>query len=183
MFFKMKKVKSVSKSLSHTFSKKVVEQIKLIKGLGVEGDAHMGETVKHRSRVARDPTQPNLRQVHLIHSELFEELAKKGFFVKEGEMGENITTEGIDLLNLPKDTILKIGAESEIMVTGLRNPCNQLDSIKTGLMKAVLDNDENGNVIRKCGIMGVVIKSGIVKIGDTIEIIFPQKPFEKLACV
>jgi len=179
----MKKVKSVSKSSSHTVSKKVVEQITLIEGMGVEGDAHMGKTIKHRSRVARNPNQPNLRQVHLIHSELFVELSKKGFFVKEGEMGENITTEGTDLLNLPKDTILKIGVQSEIIVTGLRNPCNQLDSIKTGLMKAVLDKDEYGNVIRKCGIMGVVLKSGTVKIGDTIEITYPPQPFEKLECV
>lgn len=179
----MKKVKSVSKSSHHTFSKEVVEQIKLIKGMGVEGDAHMGKTVKHRSRVARDHTQPNLRQVHLIHSELFEELARKGFLVNAGDIGENITTEGIDLLNLPKDSILKLGTEAEIQVTGLRNPCNQLDSIKMGLMKAVLDKDENGNVIRKCGIMGVVLKGGIVRINDTIEIIYPKQPYEKLECV
>ena len=179
----IKKVKSLSKSSGHTFSKKVFEQIKLVEGFGVEDDAHSEKTVKHRSRVARDPAQPNLRQVHLIHSELFEELSVKGFFVKEGEMGENITSQGIDLLNLPKDTILKIGTEAEIIVTGLRNPCNQLDSIKMGLLKAVLDKDENGNVNRKCGIMGVVTKSGIVRIDDTIEIIFPQKPFEKLVCV
>lgn len=173
-------ITSLSKSDSHTFEKFTCESINLLKGLGVEGDAHMGKTVKHRSRVARDPTQPNLRQVHLIHSELFEELSKKDFLITPGAMGENILTEGIDLLNLPKDTILNIGAEAKVQITGLRSPCAQFDSIKKGLMKALIYKDENGNIIRKSGIMGIVLEGGIVNVGDAIEIEFPKKPYIKL---
>lgn len=173
-------VKAVSKSSSHSFSKKNFEKIVLIEGKGVEGDAHSGEKVKHRSRVAQNPDQPNLRQVHLIHSELFEELKEKGFQLKPGEIGENITTQGIDLLALPKDTILNIGASVQIQITGLRNPCSQLDNLKNGLMKAVLDKDENGNLIRKSGIMGIVLEGGEVKIGSQISVKLPPPPFIKL---
>ncbi|NMH89625.1 MOSC domain-containing protein [Flavivirga algicola] len=173
-------VKSVSKSSSHTFSKYNCEKILLLKGLGVDGDAHLGKTVKHRSRVAHDPTQPNLRQVHLIHSELFDELKEKGFDIQDGQIGENITTKGIELLKLPKDAVLSIGEKAKIMITGLRNPCKQLDSLKQGLMKAVLDKDENGNLIRKAGIMGIVLEGGAVKIGDEIKVELPKKPYVKL---
>ncbi len=174
------RVKSVSKSKTHTFSKYNCDRIILLKGLGVEGDAHSGENVKHRSRVAKDPNQPNLRQVHLIHSELFNELKKKGFVVNDGDMGENITTQGIDLLNLPKDTIVSIGGTAKIKITGLRNPCKQIDSLQKGLMKAVLDKDEKGNIIRKSGIMGIVLEGGEVKTGDRIIVELPQKPYAKL---
>ncbi|MEM1124898.1 MAG: MOSC domain-containing protein, partial [Bacteroidota bacterium] len=133
-----------------------------------------------RSRVAKDPSQPNLRQVHLIHSELFEELAEKGFNIRNGEIGENITTDGIVLLQLPKGAILEIGETARIEVTGLRNPCKQLDSLQNGLMKAVLDRDQNGNLIRKAGIMGIVLAGGEVKAGDVIEIQLPAKPYAKL---
>lgn len=174
------KILGVSKSQSHTFTKFSCEHITLIKGLGIKGDAHMGKTVKHRSRVLKDPTQPNLRQVHLIHSELFEELKQKGFYIINGEMGENITTIGVDLLGLPKSTILKLGEKVKIRITGLRNPCNQLNSIKEGLMKAVLDTDENGGLIRKAGIMGVVVEGGEISVGDEIEILLPEEPYHKL---
>ncbi|MEO1417187.1 MAG: MOSC domain-containing protein [Bacteroidota bacterium] len=173
-------VKAVSKSATHTFSKFNCHTIVLLKGLGVEGDAHMGIHVKHRSRVAKDHSQPNLRQVHLIHAELFEELKKKGFNIREGELGENITTEGIDLLGLPRGSLLKIGETVKIEVTGLRNPCKQLDSLQAGLMKAVLDRDVDGNLIRKAGIMGVVLEGGEVNIGNHISVELPLKPFEKL---
>lgn len=173
-------VKSVSKSKTHTFSKFNCDRILLLKGLGVEGDAHLGEKVKHRSRVAKDPNQPNLRQVHLIHSELFNELKEKGFNIQEGEIGENITTQGIDLLSLPKGTLLKIGETAKIEVTGLRNPCKQLDSLHKGLMKAVLDQDKAGNLIRRAGIMGIVLEGGEVRIGNKIVIELPPKPFIKL---
>ena len=171
------KVIALSKSGKHTMQKFNTPQIHLLKGLGVEGDAHLGVTVKHRSRVAKDPTQPNLRQVHLIQYELHQELAQKGYEISPGQMGENITTQGIDLLNLPKDTVLQIGASASIQITGLRNPCHQLDGIQKGLMKAVLDRDQTGKLIRKAGIMGIVLTDGIVKIEDPIEINLPPRPY------
>ncbi len=173
-------VKSVSKSSTHTFNKYTCDSINLLTGLGVEGDAHMGATVKHRSRVRKDPGQPNLRQVHLIHSELFEELKLKGFQVEDGQMGENITTMGIELLHLPKDTILTIGTKVKVKLTGLRNPCNQINSIQKGLMNAVLDKDEEGNIIRKSGVMGIVLEGGKIKKGDTIKVELPKEPHIKL---
>ena len=142
--------------------------------------AHSSKTVKHRSRVATDPTQPNLRHVHLIHSDLFDELAEKDFLVVPGAMSENITTRKIDLLRLPKNTILKIGSSAEIQVTGLRNPCSQLDSIKTGLKQAVRDQDEEGYIIRKAGIMSIVLQGGDIFVGDEILIQLPNSPYEKL---
>lgn len=174
------KVTALHRSATHTLSKFAERQIQLLKGLGVEGDAHMGQTVKHRSRVAKDPTQPNLRQVHLIAAELHEELHQNGFEVQAGQMGENITTHGIDLINLPKGTILKIGQQAQVEITGLRNPCAQLESIQTGLMKAVLDKDEDGNLIRKSGIMGIVLEGGPVNVDDEIDVVFPPQPHIKL---
>ena len=173
-------VKSVSKSATHTFSKFKCDTILLIQGLGVEGDVHQGKNVKHRSRVAKDPSQPNLRQVHLIHAELFNDLKEKGFIIQDGQMGENITTEGIELLNLPKGTLLKIGETVKIEVTGLRNPCKQLDLLQKGLMNAVLERDEDGNLIRKAGIMGIVIEGGEVKNGNKITVELPLEPYLKL---
>ena len=173
-------VKAVSKSATHTMSKPNQEKIMLLAGLGVEGDAHLGKTVKHRSRVAQDPTQPNLRQVHLIHEELLEELRAKGFHISAGQMGENITTRGIDLLGLPKNTKLLIGKSAVVEIMGLRNPCHQLNGIQAGLMDTVLDRDEQNNLIRKAGIMGIVLANGIVKSGDKIEVELPKKPFQIL---
>ena len=175
-------VKAVSRSASHTMSKPNVEFLVILEGLGVENDAHQGITVKHRSRVARDPSQPNLRQVHLIHSELHDDLRSKGFDIAAGQMGENITTGGIALLELPKGTILKIGT-AELEVTGLRNPCLQLDGLQKGLMQAVLETDKDGNLIRKAGIMTVVKAGGEVREGDQIQVILPPEPFEKLNVV
>ena len=137
-------VQAVSCSPTHTFTKPNQESIRLLTGLGVEGDAHLGETVKHRSRVARDPSQPNLRQVHLIHAELHDELRATGFVVSAGQMGENVTTRGIDLLGLPTGTRLRLGKTAVVEVTGLRNPCLQLDRFQPGLMAAVLGRDEDG---------------------------------------
>jgi MOSC domain-containing protein YiiM len=173
-------VESVSKCAIHNLGKNKSESIALFKGLGVEGDAHLGKTVKHLYLEKKDPCKPNLRQVHLIHSELFDELKTKGFEVHAAEMGENITTSGIDILSLPRGTVLSFGTEAKIEVTGLRNPCNQLEAIQKGLMKAVLDRDEAGNLIRKAGIMAIVIADGKIKVGDVIEIQFPQEPFLKL---
>ena len=157
--------------------------IRLVEGLGVEGDAHSGATVKHRSRVARDPSQPNLRQVHLIHGELLEELGAAGFNVVPGDLGENITTKGIDLLGLPRGTRLRLGADAIVEITGLRNPCAQLDRFQTGLTAAVLDRDDAGNLVRKSGVMAVVIAGGLVQASDPIEVELPGLPHEPLAVV
>jgi MOSC domain-containing protein YiiM len=154
--------------------------IALLAGLGVADDAHMGATVQHRSRVARDPSQPNLRQVHLIHAELMDELEARGFTVAPGRMGENITTRGVELLALPAGTNLHIGDSAIIEVTGLRNPCTQLDGIQPGLMQAVLGRDADGNLIRKAGIMGIVLQGGEVKPNDSIRIVLPPEPHSPL---
>ncbi len=161
-------VAAVSCSPTHSFTKSNQKSIRLLPGLGVEDDAHLGETVQHRSRVARDPNQPNLRQVHLIHAELYDELQTSGFTVSAGQMGENITTRGIDLLKLPTRTRLHIGNAAVVKVTGLRNPCLQLDRFQTGLMDAVLERNEHGILIRKAGVMGVIVTGGEVWPGDAI---------------
>ncbi|WP_315906253.1 MOSC domain-containing protein [Priestia koreensis] len=170
---------SVSKSSSHSFSKHSCASITLLKGIGVDGDAHAGVTVKHRSRVAQNPHQPNLRQVHLIHQELFHDLQDR-YHVEPGELGENITTSGIDLLSLPTDTLLHIGDSAIIQVTGLRNPCQQINDFQSGLMQAVLDHDEQGNLVRKAGIMGIVLEGGTIQIGDRIIAELPSLPHRSL---
>ena len=173
-------VASVSLSPAHGFSKPTVPEIRLIAGIGVEGDAHAGVTVKHRSRVAADPTQPNLRQVHLIHGELIDELTAAGFRVAPGVMGENVTTRGIDLLGLPRGTRLMLGPEAVIEVTGLRNPCQQLNDYQPGLTQAVLGRDADGNLVRKAGIMAIVIAGGAIRPGDTITAELPSEPHHRL---
>lgn len=173
-------VLAVSRSAAHTFTKLNQASIRLIAGLGVEGDAHMGKTVKHRSRVAVDPTQPNLRQVHLIHAELHDELQASGFVVSAGQMGENITTRGIDLLSLPTSTRLHLGDTAIVKLTGLRNPCAQLDRFQPGLMAAVLGRDEHGKLIRKAGVMGIVVVGGEIRTGDLIRIALPPEPHQSL---
>ena len=169
------RVVAVSLSGTHTFSKLIQPSIRLLAGLGVEGDAHEGTTVKHRSRVARDPTQPNLRQVHLIHAELHDELASQGFVVKPGDMGENITTRGIDLLALPTGTRLRVGS-AVVEVTGLRNPCVQIDRFQPGLLAAVVGRDEAGEIVRKSGVMSIVIQDGDVRPGDAVVVELPLVP-------
>lgn len=171
---------AVHRSATHTLQKSSETAIVLQKDLGVIGDAHAGVTVKHRSRVAADPTQPNLRQVHLIHAELFDELALQGFHLHPGLIGENVTTRGIDLLGLPRGSLLRLGGEAVVEVTGLRNPCVQLDTIQPGLMRACLGYDAQGQPVRKAGIMGVVRASGAVRLGDTITVTLPPPPHEKL---
>lgn len=173
-------VLAVSRSASHTMSKPNVARIRLRQGLGVEGDAHEGVTVRHRSRVARDPTQPNLRQVHLIHAELFDELRAKGFDVTPGLMGENVTTRGIDLLTLPRGTRLRLGSTATVEITGLRNPCTQLDGLQPGLMEAVLVRDPTRGLMRKAGVMGIVIAGGEIAGGDAIEAVLPPPPHDAL---
>ncbi|MEU8436980.1 MOSC domain-containing protein [Streptomyces sp. NPDC029216] len=169
-------VAAVSSNGVYSFTKPNRESITLLTGLGVDGDVHAGVTVKHRSRVAQDPTQPNLRQVHLIQRELFDEVAEAGFSVAPGQLGENVTTEGIDLLALPTGTLLGIGEEAVVEVTGLRNPCPQINAFQDGLLKQVVGRDAEGRIVRKAGIMGVVQQGGTVRPGDTITVTLPPLP-------
>jgi len=177
------KVVAVASDQDHKFSKPARTSIRLIAGLGVEGDAHFGEKVQHLSRIKRDPDSPNLRQVHLIHAELHDELRAKGFPVAPGQMGENVTTRGIDLLGLPENARLHLGTDAIVEVKGLRNPCFKLDGLHTGLMAATLDKDSDGNLIRKAGVMGIVIAGGDVRPGDAIRIEFPAPPHIPLPVV
>ena len=176
-------VTAVSRNPQHTLAKPNEDSIRLVAGMGVEGDAHQGTTVKHRSRVKLNPAAPNLRQVHLIHAELHDELRQAGFAMMPGQMGENITTSGVDLLGLATGARLHLGASAVVEVTGLRNPCAQLDKIQKGLMAATLGRDANGNLVRKAGIMGVVLAEGEVRPGDPIRVEPPLPPHRPLAVV
>jgi MOSC domain-containing protein YiiM len=173
-------VLAVCSSASHAFSKEARDAIVLVAGLGVEGDAHAGATVQHRSRVAIDASQPNLRQVHLLHAELHDELRASGFDVAPGSMGENVTTRGVDLLALPVGASLRLGASAVIELTGLRNPCRQLDAFAPGLMSAVLARSPDGTLVRKAGVMGIVLRGGIVRAGDPIVVTLPPGPHRRL---
>lgn len=173
-------VLAVHRSSSHSFSKFAQDAVSLVTGIGVQGDAHSGPTVKHRSRVARDPSQPNLRQVHLLHSELFAELMESGFAVWPGELGENITTRGVNLLGLATGSRLRLGKDAVVELTGLRNPCSQLDKFQPGLTNAVLARDAGGNLVRKAGVMAVVLVAGEVRPGDAIGIEAPAGPAKPL---
>jgi MOSC domain-containing protein YiiM len=176
-------VVAVSSSPDHSFSKQNQESIRLLAGIGVEGDAHAGATVKHRFRVRRNPDEPNLRQVHLIHAELHEELNAAGFNLAPGAMGENVTTSGIDLLALPAGARLLLGNEAVIEVTGLRDPCYQLDGLQDGLKIATLDRDEQGELVRKAGVMAIVLTGGEVRPGDPIRVELPELPHRPLQVV
>ncbi|MFN3509747.1 MAG: MOSC domain-containing protein [Tsuneonella troitsensis] len=173
------RVVGLARNRTHSFSKASSETLRLIAGIGVEGDAHAGQTVQHLSRIRRDPTQPNLRQVHLIHAELLDELATKGFVLGEGDLGENIQTRGIDLLDLPRETRLFIG-EAVLRVTGLRNPCNQIEKFRSGLLQHMIEKRADGSIARKCGIMSVVERSGSIATGDTIRCELPPGPHQPL---
>ncbi len=164
-------VVSVHSKVTHAFSKDALACISIVAGQGVEGDAHSGVTVKHRSRLAKDPTQPNLRQVHLIHKELLDELHLRGLLVRPGQMGENITTAGLPLLNLSAGTILRIGSDAVLKITGLRNPCSQIEAFMPGLLAAVLDRSADGAIIRKAGVMAVALESGVVHPGDEVKVV------------
>ncbi len=177
------KVLAVSKSSEHTMSKYNADSISLIKNYGVEGDAHAGKTVKHRYLLFKKKDAPNLRQVHLLHAELFDELRRQGFDLTPGLIGENITTEGVDLLNLPTNTILHLGTEAKIKITGLREPCKQLNGIQPGLLEAMISKKEDGSIIRKSGVMSVVIASGVVHKNDEIRVEYPPEPHHPLVCV
>ena len=177
------RIASLSRSPVHEFSKDGKETLRLLVGFGVEGDAHGGDRVQHRSRVALDPTQPNLRQVHLLHTELLRELAEEGFAVGPGQLGENILTEGLDLLGLPAGTRLLLGDEAEIEITGLRNPCKQINSVDPDLLQRLAYRDESGELVRLAGIMAIVLETGEIRIGDVIRVRLPDDPHRPLAPV
>lgn len=164
----------------HRFSKQDTHEIELLEGLGVDGDAHLGETVQHRSRVRADPTAPNLRQVHLMHSELFAWLGARGFDVQGGQLGENVTTVGVDLLDLPVGSRLHLGSSAVVELTGLRNPCMQINDFMPGLLRELVGTTDDGAVVRRAGVMGVVLASGIVRPGDQIVVSLPAEPHRKL---
>lgn len=171
---------AVARDGEHRFSKGPVDRIVLLKGLGVEGDAHAGRTVQHRSRVRADPTAPNLRQVHLLAAELLAELALQGFDVAPGRLGENVTTVGVDLLGLPRGTLLHLGPAAVVEVTGLRNPCAQIDALQPGLLRLVLSRGPDGELVRRAGVMGVVVRSGAVAPGDALDVRLPAGPHRPL---
>jgi MOSC domain-containing protein YiiM len=167
----------------HAFSKPPAEVIRLRAGWGVEGDAHAGTAVQHRSRKRWNPTLPNLRQVHLLQAELHEELSAAGYPVRPGDLGENVTTRGLDLLGLPVGTVLRLGPDAAVQITGLRNPCVQIDRFAQGLLALNLDRDADGNVVRKTGVMAVVLSDGEVRPGDVIRVELPAEPHRRLAPV
>ena len=173
---------AVASDTGHNIVKPVRDSIRLVAGWGVEGDAHAGKTVQHRYDKRRNPDAPNLRQVHLMHAELFDAMAELGLAVSAGQMGENITVRGLDILNLPRGTHLKIG-NAVIEVTGLRNPCKYLNEIAPGLMKATLSKHEDGKPFPQSGVMGIILEDGVVKSGDVIEVVLPSKPHERLVAV
>ena len=177
------RVVAVALSQEHGFSKQTRAVVRLLEGLGVEGDAHAGTTVQHLSRVRRDPTEANLRQVHLLSSELFGEVGTLGYEVLPGQMGENITTAGVDLLALPVGTTLMLGDTAEVVLTGLRNPCRQIDAFRPGLLKQVLGKDEDGSVVRRAGVMGLVRHGGEVRPGDAVTVVLPEEPHRPLRTV
>lgn len=176
-------VVAVSRDSGHRFSKPTTEVIRLVTGLGVEGDSHFGATVQHRSRVRADPTQPNLRQVHLIHTELLDELRTLGFEVRPGELGENVTTRDLDLLSLPRGTVLRLGPEAVVELTGLRNPCQQINKFSPGMLRHVVVKRADGELVRKAGVMGVVLADGRVRPDDPVTVELPAMPHLPLAPV
>ena len=176
-------VVAVHRDARHRFSKVTEPSVRLLAGLGVEGDAHAGATVQHRSRKRWRPETPNLRQVHLLHAELFDEVAAAGFRVVAGDLGENVTTSGVDLLGLPTGTRLRLGPEAVVELTGLRNPCVQIDRFQDGLRAAVLDRDAAGELVRRSGVMAVVEVGGVVRAADVVTVVLPEGPHRPLAPV
>lgn len=176
-------IRALHRSNAHTFSKAEEPSLTLRTGLGVDGDAHCGSTVKHRSRVAIDPSQPNLRQVHLLSEEILDALKAHGYRLKPGDLGENITTMGVDLHALPSGTVLRLGDSALIALTGLRNPCHQIESFRDGLLRQVASKDSDGNVVRRAGVMAIVVQGGDVHRGDLIVAQLPPPPHTVLARV
>ena len=175
-------VVAVSRSAKHGFSKEVQTSITLLAGRGVEGDAHAGETVQHLYRVKLDPTAPNLAQVHFLHAELLDEMGPQGYALAPGAMGENVLTQGLDLLGMPTGALFRIG-EAVVEISGIRDPCKKIDALGKGLTKRLFDRAADGMLMRKAGIMGVVRQGGAIRPGDTIEVELPPGPHRRLEVV
>jgi MOSC domain-containing protein YiiM len=176
-------VVSVSRSATHRFSKPCLREIVIVTGLGVEGDAHAGVTVKHRYLVRKNPLAPNLSQVHLLQESLFAELKASGLEIGPGDMGENVTTSGLELLTLPLGTRLHLGAQAVVELTGLRTPCLQMDTFRPGLKQACMGRDAEGGVERRAGVMAIALAGGSVRVGDAIRVELPPAPWTKLGPV
>ena len=170
-------VVSVSRSPRHRFSKDVLDVVTLVEGHGVEGDAHAGATIQHRSRKRWRPHDPNPRQVHLLHAELLDALP---YDLAPGDVGENVLVRGVDLLALPTGARLHLGSSAVVEVTGLRNPCVQLDRFADGLMSAVLRQEADGTVRRLAGVMSVVLVGGAVRVGDPVMVRLPDGDLQPL---
>lgn len=173
-------IAAVHRDPGHGFTKPSVDEIVLVEGLGVEGDAHFGATVQHRSRVAQDPSQPNLRQVHLLELELLAHLTEQGHVVAPGDLGENITTEGLGLVDLPLGTVLRLGPEALVALTGLRNPCGQIEGFRQGLVRALPRSQGQTPSGRLAGVMAVVLAGGVVRAGDPVSLALPPEPHRPL---
>jgi MOSC domain-containing protein YiiM len=176
-------VVAVARAETHAFSKPTRRVIRLLEGLGVEGDAHAGTTVQHLSRKRDHPSEPNLRQVHLLASELFDDVRGAGHDVTPGALGENVTTAGVDLLGLPLGTVLELGSEAAVELTGLRNPCRQIQAFQPGLLQQVLGRGADGSVRRRTGVMSVVRRTGEVRPGDPVRVLLPPEPHRPLRVV
>lgn len=195
-------VVAVSRDGTHRFSKVPRQAITVVAGMGVAGDAHAGTLVQHRSRVRRDPNQPNLRQVHLIQTELLDEARAAGHDVAPGGLGENVLTEGLDLLALATDSRLLIG-DAVLRVTGLRNPCHQINEYSAGLLNIVVaridgvgssadvtlsasggaDALDGVRIVRRAGVMAVVERDGEIRPSMFIDVLAPPEPHRPLAPV
>jgi len=164
------------------FSKSAMDTICLIQGQGVEGDAHSGPFVRHRYLARRQPRLPNLRQVHLIPSELFEALRNAGYDLHPGDLGDNIATAGLDLETLPMGALLDLGSEACIELTGLRTPCVLIDRFRTGLKRQMVCSEPVAPRFR-CGVMSIVRTGGRLAVGDPIRVRLPPKPWTDLPAV
>ncbi|SRR6266446_5986019 len=151
--------------------KPVVDAVHLIENWGVEGDYHAGSLVRHRYLAKKDPTRPNMRQVLLMDAAVFAELAQNDIHIGPGMMGENITIEGMAMMQLAVGTRLAIGS-AIVEVTERRSPCYQLNGIDPRLLKAVA-RKQDGQAIFKAGIMAQILQGGWVRAGDLVKVLSP----------
>lgn len=172
-------VLAVSADRGHRFRKMPQRDILLVEGHGVEGDAHAGPFVRHRYLARRQPRLPNLRQVHLIPSALFGTLRRCGYEIGAGGLGENVTTAGLNLEEMPLGTRILLGQTASVELIGLRTPCVLIDRFRSGLKQHLLAFAKTGPAFR-CGVMGVVRTGGRVAAGDVARVVLPSPPVRAL---